>query len=257
MRFRSVFVMALLFVFISVPAQAHEWLVKATPAAPQKGDQVKLELMATHYFNRDEEAEPLADAAAKLIQNGRATDLAITEQKDVLHLMSEFTMPEDGTAWVSAHRLAQIWSRTPDGFVPGAKAELAPEVAAQVTSTSKTEKFTKLLLNPSKSDNSFSKPLGDMLEIIPLDNPAGLKVGDEIRVKALYDGKPTILPVYATYTDFSEQMTTYAFYTETTDAEPRVKITAPGLWFIRVANKVNMPESTPYGTTGILMFEVK
>ncbi len=52
-------------------------------------------------------------------------------------------------------------------------------------------------------------------------------------------------------------MSTYAFYTETTDAEPKVKITAPGLWFIRVANKVALPENTTYNTMGILMFEVK
>ena len=257
MRCRSIFISALLMLSLSVPAPAHEWLLKTAPRSPKKGDQVKMELMATHYFNRDEEAEPVQDAAAKLIQNGKAIDLPITAEEGVLHLSSEFTLPDDGTAWIAAHRLAQTRHMTPDGPVLGAKADLSPETAAQVLSSRSTEKFTKLLLNPSADDRTFSEPLGDMLEIIPLDNPAGLKVGDEIRVKALYDGKPIILPVYATYLDFSDQKMTFAFYTETTDPEPRVKITAPGLWFVRVANSAKLPDNLTYNTMAILMFEVK
>ncbi len=257
MRRSSFFVSALLMASLCVPAPAHEWLLKTAPRSPKKGDQVRMALMATHFFNRDEEAEPLKDAAAKLIRNGRAVDLPITAEEGVPHLSSEFTMPADGTAWIAAHRLAQTWNSTPDGWIPGEKADLPPEIAAQVFSTRKTEKFTKLLLNPSADDKTFSEPLGDMLEIIPLDNPAGLKVGDEIRVRALYDGKPVILPVYATYTDFSDQGMTFAFYTETADPEPRVKISAPGMWFVRVANSVELPEKLTYSTAAILMFEVK
>ncbi len=257
MRRRSLIVSALLMASLCLPAFAHEWLLKPAPRAPKKGDRVALELAATHYFNRDEEAEPLADAAATLLQNGESMELPITAEEGVPHLSASFTMPADGTAWIAGHRKAQIWHSTPDGWVPGEKADLPPEVAAQVLSTRKTEKFTKLLLNPSAEDTTFSQPLGDMLEIIPLDNPAGLKVGDAIRVKALYDGKPVVLPVYASYTDFSDQMMTFAFYTETTDPEPKVTITAPGLWFVRVAHSVRLPDNLTYNTMAILMFEVE
>ncbi len=257
MRRSSLFVSALLMVSLCAPAPAHEWLLKTAPRSPKKGDQVVMDLMATHYFNRDEEAEPLADAAAKLIQNGTSIDLPITAEEDVPHLSSEFTMPADGTAWIAGHRLAQTWNSTPDGWVPGEKADLPPEVAAQIFSTRKTEKFTKLLLNPSAGDTTFAEPLGDMLEIVPVDNPAGLRAGDEIRVRVLYDGKPVVLPVYATYMDFSDQSMTFAFYTETTDAEPRVKVSAPGMWFVRVANSVSLPDNFTYNTAAILMFEVK
>jgi len=259
MRFKFAFILALLIMAMSVPAQAHEWLLKTTPSAPKKGDRVKLELMATHYFDRSEEAEPVEDAAAELIQNGKAIKLEIAENpdKDALDLIAEFTMPEDGPAWVSGHRLAQTWSVTPDGYVQGAKADLAPDKAAQVISTSKTEKFTKLLLNPSASDKTFAQPLGHLFEIIPVDNPAGLKVGDEIRVKAVYDGKPLVTPIYASYTSFSGEMMTFAFYTESTEAEPKVKISAPGLWFIRARHSVKLPGDVNYNTMAILMFEVK
>ena len=259
MRFKSIFFLILLLLAFSVPAQAHEWLLKATPSAPKKGDKVKLELMATHYFNRSEEAEPVQDVAAQLIQKGQTTDLKIVENPDqaALDLMAEFTMPDDGPAWIYGHRLGQTWSYTPDGSVPGAKADLAPEVAAQVTSTSKTVKFTKLLLNPSPADQTFAQPLGHLFEIVPLDNPAGLKAGDEIRVKALYGGKPLITPIYATYTDFSGEMMTFAFYTESTEAEPKVKISAPGLWLIRARHTVKLADGANYNTMAILMFEVK
>ena len=259
MRFKFIFVLALLIMSLTVSAQAHEWLLKATPSAPGKGDKVKLELMATHYFNRSEEAEPVQDAAAQLIQNDRIIDLEIRENPDqaALDLMSEFTMPDDGTAWVFGHRLAQTWSYAPDGSVQGAKADLAPEVAAQVISTNKTEKFTKLLLNPSPGDKTFAQPLGHLFEIIPVDNPAAIKAGDEIRVKALYNGKPLVTPIYATYTDFSGEMMTFAFYTESTEAEPKVKISAPGLWLIRARHSVKLADGANHNTMAILMFEVK
>ncbi|MDR1921672.1 MAG: DUF4198 domain-containing protein [Candidatus Adiutrix sp.] len=259
MRCRFVFVLALLLLSLTVPAQAHEWLLKAAPSAPKKGDKVKIELMATHYFNRSEEAEAVQDAAAQLIQNGQTVNLEIRENpdKDALDLMAEFVMPADGTAWIAGHRLAQTWSVTPDGYVPGTKADVGPEKAAQIISTSKTEKFVKLLLNPSPNDETFAKPLGHLFEIIPLDNPAGLKVGGEIRVKAVYDGKPLVTPIYATYTDFSGEMMTFAFYTESTEAEPKVKFSAPGLWLIRARHTVKLPGDVDYNTMAILMFEVK
>ncbi len=256
-RCGSVIVSAVLLASLTVPAPAHEWLLKTSPRSPKKGERVAMDLMATHYFNRDEEAEPLADAAAKLILNGEAAELTITAEEGVPHLSSEFTMPADGTAWIAGHRRAQTWNSTPDGWVPGEKADLPPEVAAQVISTRKTEKFTKLLLNPSADDTTFSKPLGDMLEIVPLDNPAGLRAGDEIRVRVLYDGKPIVTPISASYTDFSDQMMTFAFHTESTDPEPRVKFSAPGLWFVRAAHSTSLPGNVQYNTMAILMFEVK
>lgn len=259
MRCRVVLALVVLLLALSGPAQAHEWLLKATPAAPKKGDKVKLELMATHYFNRSEEAEPVKDAAARLIQNGRTTNLEIRENpdKNALDLLAEFTMPDNGPAWIASHRLVQIWSATPDGYVPGAKADLPPAQAAQVISTGKTEKFAKLLLNPSANDKSFAQPLGQLLEIVPVDNPAGLKPGDELRVKVIYDGKPLTTPLYASYTDFSKEMMTFAFYTESTASEPKVKITAPGLWFIRAHHTVKLPGGIDHNTRAVLMFKVQ
>jgi uncharacterized GH25 family protein len=57
-----------------------------------------------------------------------------------------------------------------------------------------TERYTrhsKLLLQAgSATDDTFSKELGFPVEIIPLENPYSLKIGNRIHFKILYNGKP-------------------------------------------------------------------
>jgi uncharacterized GH25 family protein len=244
--------------FLSGQALAHEWIIKASPVSPAKGDTVKAEFLATHFFDRSEETEPLEDVRAQLVQGGRAQELKVGINPDqaALDMLSEFRYPENGPAWLVGHRLAQPWSYTPDGPVPGRKADLAPEVAAKVTRTAATEKWTKLLLSPSPSDRSFSQPLGHRLEIVPLENPAQAKAGQSLKVQVLYEGQPIGLPILATYAGFSQQASTYAFYTETSDPEPRVQITEPGMWIIR-ASKSGEENGETYTAVAILQFEVK
>ncbi|WP_032827294.1 DUF4198 domain-containing protein, partial [Kingella kingae] len=42
----------------------------------------------------------------------------------------------------------------------------------------------------SASTAIISRPLGHLLEIVPLDNPANVHVGEPFKVKVLYKGEP-------------------------------------------------------------------
>jgi len=91
-------------------------------------------------------------------------------------------------------------------------------------------------------------------------NPATAKVGDEIGIKVLSDGKPIATAVNATYDGFSKQMDTYAYATQSkADGTAVVKVTQPGLWMVRVQNAV--PEVTNlydrHVTRAVLVFSVK
>ena len=50
------------------------------------------------------------------------------------------------------------------------------------------------------SSGGASKPTGQALEIVPLVEPMGLKMGDDLPVQVLAEGKP--LPGVALYTDY-------------------------------------------------------
>lgn len=236
MKLRTLLPAFFLAVGLSVPVQAHEFIVKVTPQAPQKGVAVTAEFMASHVFTESDEMEDPKDIKATLIQNGQVSDLTVKANPTAKDVLAEFSVSSEAPIWLAGHRLPQLWSQTPDGMLAGDKNTLSGK---RIIYTNKYEKFVKVLLNPSTGDDSFSKPIGQALEIVPLDNPAGVKVGDEIKVRVLYNGQPVAVQVYASYMGFSNQQNTYAYYTEPEEGDPVVKVTAKGMWLIRANYKVS------------------
>ena len=102
------------------------------------------------------------------------------------------------------------------------------------------EQYTKALINVAGSDSSFRKPVGHAMEIIPLANPAGLKVGDLLPVRVLFKGKPArFSPVYATYAGFSTG-DDFAFATITdSKGQAKIRILHHGPWLIK--SKIKLP----------------
>jgi uncharacterized GH25 family protein len=122
------------------------------------------------------------------------------------------------------------------------------------------EKFAKALVNVGGDDDSFAQPLGDRLEIVPLTNPAGVRAGQEMRVRVLFDGLPVMTRVTATYDGFSPRQDTYAYSTEdVADGRAYVMITRPGLWMVRVEHQIAeaKPTHERYVARAVLVFEVK
>ena len=236
MKLRALLPAFVLTIGLSAPAQAHEFIVKVAPQAPQKGVAATAEFMASHVFTESDEMEDPKDIKATLIQGGQASDLTVKANPAAKDVLTEFTVSSEAPAWLAGHRLPQLWSQTPDGMLAGDKNTLSGK---KILYTNKYEKFVKVLLNPSTEDSGFSQPIGQTLEIVPLDNPAGIKVGDEIKVRVLYNGQPVAVPVYASYMGFSDQQNTYAYYTEPEEGDPVVKITAKGMWLVRANYKVS------------------
>jgi uncharacterized GH25 family protein len=92
-------------------------------------------------------------------------------------------------------------------------------------------------VNASQNDKNFATVTGQELEVVPVTNPANAKVGEYFEVKILYKGQPAAFPVWATYDGFAPDLrNTYAYYTESdSEGTAKVKITAPGFWFVRAA----------------------
>jgi len=52
-------------------------------------------------------------------------------------------------------------------------------------------KFAKAIVTSGTSDESYRKPVGFAIEFVPEQDPSKLKVGDELTVQVLHDGKPS------------------------------------------------------------------
>src|SRR5580765_5487133 len=103
----------------------------------------------------------------------------------------------------------------------------------------KREKFAKGLIGVSGDDDGYKKASGQKLEIVPESNVMKTRVGEEVTLKILLDGKPLKSQVYATYDGFSRRATTFASATESLeDGIAYVKVTSPGVWMVRVEKHI-------------------
>lgn len=245
MHFRHTLHAALAFAVLAFTvsfAQAHEFILKPATATPAAGQKTALQAQAAHVFMVSEEAENPANVRLYLLENGKRTDIALTEDKALVSLVGSFSLARSGPALLVGHRLPQIWCETTQGEMEGSRAALEAK-GMKVKSSGKYEKFAKTLLNPTHGDTLYAKPLGQDLEIVPLTNPADLKPGSTLTVQVLLRGKPVAeAPVGLTYDGFSKEKDVYAFKAKT-DAQGKAAFTIdkPALWMARSA----VVEKTP------------
>lgn len=239
---------------LSGAASAHEILVTPT----QADGKLKVAIESTHVFVEPEELESAENIAASLQTADGKKDLTVTAGGE-LTLMTETEAPE-GAAWFVAHRLPLVFSNTPTGYLAGGK-----DVNPDAESSSRFEKFTKALINGDQADEAFvTKPLGHVLEIVPMSNPAMLKAGDELEVQVLHNGQPVAATVQATFAGFSDKPMTFAYSTEATAefGEPgmaTVKLWSPGYWMVRAALELDDADEAvdEHVLRAILSFDVQ
>ena len=218
-------------------AAAHEVVI--VPEKAEKGT-LAFTVESTHVFAKPEEAENPANVEAYLLTGAdQRKDIALT--LDGLSLKGQVEAPKSG-GWLVAHRLGQIWSNTPEGMKEGSRAEFPDAVFSN-----RYEKFVKHLIGIPADDVAFNKPLNHTLEIVPLDAPSDIRVGEDLRVQILHQGRPIGTQVLATYAGFTDTPSSYAYATETYSDETaqgiaKIRISAPGLWFVRVEHKPKSSE---------------
>lgn len=94
----------------------------------------------------------------------------------------------------------------------------------------KREQFAKGLIGVSGDDDGYKKASGQKLEIVPESNVMKTRVGEEITLKILLDGKPL---------KSSRRSMTFASATESLDdGIAYVKVTSPGVWMGRVEKRI-------------------
>jgi uncharacterized GH25 family protein len=232
----------LLFVFLALPASAHEMIIKPAEMAAAEGTELAVELQSTHIFIVPEEVEDISMIKAGIFHGGKLVESVLKPNEPDLRIDFSVKIPDGKSSTiVMANKIGDIWSVTPDGWKPGTRKSLEDQ-GVKVVRASLTDKFAKAIVNPSASDQNFSTEVGQELEVIPLTNPASAAAGQYFQVKILFKGQPASMPVFATYDGFvTEYQNTYAYYTESDEnGVANIKITAPGLWLIR-ASKDNEP----------------
>lgn len=215
---------------------AHEFLIKPESwNAYKAGQELPLSVYSTHTFMTGEEVED--PKTVELFYAGEK--VALTPNQAWLTQDGRITLKAGEAAIIEGHRLPMLWSETPQGGAEGGRS-----VNKDAITAGSYEKYVKLLLAVDGNTDGFDKVLGHKLEIVPISNPLTAKVGDELQFKVLLNGKPAAFDtVEATYDGFTDIPGAWAY-----SAAPVqhglaiVKITAPGLWIVRVG--ITLPNKT-------------
>lgn len=226
---------------MAAPVAAHDLVVKPGAA---KDAQIPLEVMLTEvFFTGDVLLKPDA-VTLSFVSDGQKSTLDLTPDPTAKALTARVSTAAPGAA------LAKISRTRPAREEAGRPSE--PATLSESTS--------KALLNLQPGAPGFGTQTGDRLEIVALANPAELKAGEEFPVKVLFDGKPLPARVFATYDGFSTREGTFATTAlAEKDGTAHVKITAPGLWVVKVtySQSENTPTYGRYSANANLVFQVK
>ncbi|WP_084399860.1 DUF4198 domain-containing protein [Henriciella aquimarina] len=217
--------------FASGPmAHAHDFIVKPEAGHAEAGETLPVSLIVTEVYLKPGRMPPEDSTLDLITREGTAS--VVVEADDARGLMAgTVTVPGSGALILHGYSTRSRQNRQPEGETgdPGML---------------KMEWFSKALINPAAGDEIFAKALGDRVEIIPLVNPAGLRPGDRMTVKVLFDGQPVSARLGATFDGFSDEEHGYVVRTESgKDGLASFTVTEPGLWFVR--SKVSLDEDTP------------
>ena len=179
-----------------------------------------------------------------------------------------------GTAIFGISTLPRINEYTPEIFVENMKHEgLLDVLAARKKSGEDTnpvkKKYSKhvkaIFQIGDKRSGDYKTVLGYPIELVPINNPYSLKVGDELSMKLLINGKPKEgIMVYASYNDqhgYTKYGTPIDAFKVRTNSQGvvKIKITEAGHWYFRTVYMVKNPEKDAdyLSNSATLTFEIR
>lgn len=156
---------------------------------------------------------------------------------------------KDGSYLVTAEYRPTFWSKNKAGWKQGSIKEMPDADYCE-----QTRMYGKNIVNVghgSADTKVITRPVGQGLEIVPLDNPANVQVGERFKVKVLFNGEP--LPdaaVTATFDGFdtgdrskTHKVEAQAFYDKTgSDGSVGIIPLRQGFWKASVEHKTDFPD---------------
>ena len=237
-------------------AGAHDFWLEVNDYTPKVEEAIILKLGYGHYLPpREFMPKDSLEELYVLDEKGNKTAF---KQYSEIEFKEEKPLNRDVTCLIVAKKKGGFFTKTTEGYQRGK----TKKGLKNVLKCSYSEKFSKALVNVGNGGGDiFSKPLGQELEMVPLENPGNLKEGDYLKVKVLFKGKPLgHQMVYGTYTGFSTEKNVFA-YTTSTDPQgiAKIKILKSGVWFLVTKIKEPYPDREvcdQYNLSSSMTFEV-
>lgn len=220
---------------------AHEFIAKPDTTRVKAGESSQVSLLETEVYIQPHRL-PAGESRATLIREAGAVPLDLIRDEAGKRLVARFASTDNGSMIIAAETQRQR---------PFNREEDSPLL--------RMESFSKALLNADANSDLHTRALGTALEIVPMQNPAGLVPGDSLTIKVLFNGEPVSTRVQASYDGYSEKEHGYTVKTQSNDAGlVDIPLTAPGLWLIRgkIKREPVLEDGDHYEASANIVFEV-
>lgn len=235
-KLAAIIVVSLLLILTATSTQAHMLWFNTNQHKADPGETVWLEIGWGHKYPRHEAInEGWIERVYALDPKGQEVPV-----EKIFPAFYRFTPTTKGTYRVIANLKSGFLSITKQGHKLGSKKDVT-----DVVSCFQYIMNAKGLIEVGKKKDSFSRESGVPLEIIPLKDPAGLKVGDTLPVKVMFRGKPLAgAKVQGIYSGFKTDEKIHWAMEEETDSEGivHVKLSAKGQWLLKTGHKTPYPD---------------
>jgi uncharacterized GH25 family protein len=226
--------------------------------SPKKGNTIAMKMISDHSFppQHNELIEDKDVSKTYIIDpDGKKFDV-VSDKKG--QYVSKKVLSKDGTYLIVSGKNWLYWTKTTEGYKPGKDKKQVKGAVHCIYSG----KFVKSLVTLGKAGGkSFSKVIGQDLEIIPLSDPAAIPAGGIIPIKVMFRGKPVKADVQATYEGFSAKENEFAQTIKTSPkGECEIKLSNPGRWLIRLeyrepAKQTDLCDEVMYSASLTFMVE--
>jgi len=229
---RSLFAVCTVFFLLvctALSAHAHFPWINLEDGAIATGKELKWSVGWGHRF-------PLAgfmkgeDVAEMLVLGPDGNTKIEAASASELEFKSSQGLSKPGAYIVAGKRKVGFYTRTTEGSKSQSKKGLS-----NVISCSRSNSFMKSIANVDTATGKVDTVVGHAMEIVPLVNPASLRVGDYLPIRVMLKGKPYNGEFLASYGGLSTENGVFA-YAAGTDKEGlgKVRILHSGVWLIKV-----------------------
>lgn len=237
-------------ILLTIPALAHDTWVVPSSFRPAAGEPVRLRLVTSEEFPHGESAVRPQRIARFTIRTVEGTANVGGYRVEGLDLVAEVRAPRPERAVIVAETHPFAFVLEPEIFnrylteeaLTGVIEARARRGESNAPGRERYAKIAKAVLcDDDRAGNAgefFARAEDLWLEIIPLANPCGLRVGDRFPVEVRFLGKP--LPGVKLAAGY-EGVTGHGYPVwETTDVHGRatVVLDRPGPWFVRTLHMV-------------------
>jgi len=277
-RYASAFLLTL--AAMIAPALAHDLFLKLDSYFVKPNDKVSISVL-NGSFSASEGAVTYARLADVSVISPDGTRSKVAEAdftKDEKIAYLNFTPTAEGTHVAGLSTMPREIELSGKDFneylahdgIPDTLAERRRNKELTKPARERYSKHVKIIFQSGGSlTDTYQTELGYPVEIVPMDNPYSLKVGDTLRFRCLKDGRP--LANQFVMTGYDRRPSTATATTKTAvrsqpslrtdrDGVARVKLTAAGRWYVKFIQMTRLtgdPKLDYESKWASISFEVK